>query len=261
MEAQSGLKGICPGCSQPVIAKCGEKKIHHWAHKRSASCDSWWENETQWHRDWKDNFPKEYQEVFLPDKRSGENHIADVKTEHGVVLEFQHSAIKPQEQRSRESFYKNMVWIVDGTRLKLDYRRFCKWRNNDIDCQSETKINHIYFMSYPEWWLNKSWIDSKVMVVFDFGKQECVDTPEGNKQLVWCLLPGRIGHKAVIVEGTKDGLIKRLNESSQPLPWSIEELMQDFGIDFRKQEERNQQEQRRAAAYYALRRTRRKIWV
>lgn len=230
MEAQPGLKGICPGCSQLVIAKCGERKIHHWAHKRNADCDIWWENETQWHRDWKNNFPKEWQEIVLADPKTGEKHIADVKTEHGVVIEFQHSAIDPQEQRSREDFYKNMIWVVDGTRLKMDYRRLCKWKNDNIDCQ-ETKIKCVYYMLFPEDWLNKSWIESKVLVVFDFGEQEYANTTNGRTQLVWCLLPIRVKGKAIIIKGSKDGLIKNLNQSSQPLPWSIGELIQHINQD------------------------------
>ena len=56
--------------------------------------------------DWKKCFPEEWQEVvhFAED---GEKHIADVKTPSGLVIEFQHSAIKPEEQLSREGFYKN----------------------------------------------------------------------------------------------------------------------------------------------------------
>lgn len=126
-EAASGLNGgVCPGCGAPVIAKCGTHKVHHWAHKGVKMCDNWWEPETEWHRAWKNNFPKEWQEIFLPDEQTGEKHIADVKTEHGLVIEFQHSHIKPEERISREKFYRNMVWIVDGTRLKYDLPRFLK---------------------------------------------------------------------------------------------------------------------------------------
>lgn len=253
IEAEKGLNGICPGCFKPVIAKCGEKKIHHWAHKRSEVCDSWWENETQWHRDWKDNFPKECQEVFLPDTITGEKHIADVKTTHDIIIEFQHSAIDPQEQRAREEFYKNMIWVVDGTRLKLDYRRFCKWKNNDLLCLHQTEIKGVYLMDSPECWFNKSWIDSKVLVVFDFGEQES----KGLKQLVWCLLPGRIGCKAVVINGTKDGLIKRLNEFSQPLPWSTSELMRDL----RKiQKEKQSQRYIRKKKSYSIQQLKRFYW-
>ena len=82
-------KGVCPSCGSELIAKCGEIVIHHWAHKKKCS-DHWWENETEWHRNWKDKFPKEWQEVvhFSDD---GEKHIADVKTRNGFVIEFQHA--------------------------------------------------------------------------------------------------------------------------------------------------------------------------
>lgn len=114
-EAAPGAHGLCPGCLQPVLAKCGTQKVHHWAHKGTKACDSWWEPETEWHRAWKNNFPAEWQEIFLPDERTGEKHIADVRTSQGLVIEFQHSHIQPRERTSREKFYRNMVWVVDST--------------------------------------------------------------------------------------------------------------------------------------------------
>ncbi len=50
--------------------------------------------------------------------------MADVRTDKGLVIEFQHSYINPEERRQRENFYKNMIWIVDGTRLQRDFPRF-----------------------------------------------------------------------------------------------------------------------------------------
>ena len=61
-EAQPGLTGECPVCEATTIAKCGEKNIWHWAHKGKRKCDHWWENETEWHRNWKNQFPVECQE-------------------------------------------------------------------------------------------------------------------------------------------------------------------------------------------------------
>ena len=116
-EAEPGLSGECPVCEATTIAKCGEKNIWHWAHKGKRNCDRWWENETEWHRDWKNQFPVEWQEVVqIAD--DGEKHIADVKTDQGWVIEFQRSYIKPEERRSREAFCGNMVWVVDGLRRK-----------------------------------------------------------------------------------------------------------------------------------------------
>ncbi|NKK36811.1 hypothetical protein GFL72_19525 [Rhizobium leguminosarum bv. viciae] len=122
-EATTGVRGTCPGCGSPMIAKCGLKRLHHWAHASTVVCDRWWEAETEWHRAWKNLFPAEWQEIRHVAIDS-EIHIADVKTASGTVVEFQHSAITPQERVSREAFYNVMVWIVDGARLKRDLPSF-----------------------------------------------------------------------------------------------------------------------------------------
>src|SRR6218665_297072 len=128
--ATKGAKGICPNCGSELIAKCGDVKMNHWAHRGIRNCDPWWEPESEWHRTWKNNYPDDWQEISLLDERTGEKHIADVRTAHNLVVEFQHSYIDPQERTSREQFYRNMVWIVDGTRLKRDYPRFLKGKKN-----------------------------------------------------------------------------------------------------------------------------------
>ncbi len=121
---QPKVHGRCPHCGEEVISKCGRVKIWHWAHKSREVCDPWWENETEWHRAWKDNFPKEWQEISALDPETGETHIADVKTSHGMVVEFQHSTMPPEELAARERFYGNMIWIVDGLRSDLDLGYF-----------------------------------------------------------------------------------------------------------------------------------------
>ncbi|QBY00516.1 hypothetical protein E2K80_07005 [Rhodophyticola sp. CCM32] len=56
VEATPGAKGVCPGCNAEMLARCGTKKVWHWAHRGRRHCDHWWENETEWHRDWKNRF-------------------------------------------------------------------------------------------------------------------------------------------------------------------------------------------------------------
>ncbi|MEN5235052.1 competence protein CoiA [Sphingobacterium faecium] len=112
------LKGKCYCCGSEVIAKCGSFKIWHWTHKDLKSCDPWWENETEWHRQWKNSFPKENQEIVHFDQKTREKHIADVKTNNGVVIEFQNSPMSIEELESRESFYGNMIWIINGSKFK-----------------------------------------------------------------------------------------------------------------------------------------------
>ena len=139
IEPQKGIKdAICPCCGEIVIPRCGKINIHHWAHKSKRNCDPWWENETEWHRQWKNNFPKECQEVIHYDNVTGEKHVAEVKTQTGIVLEFQHSSIRHEEQYSREQFYENMIWVIDA---KKDYKKFKK----HIKCLKHIKSNKNYF--------------------------------------------------------------------------------------------------------------------
>ena len=44
----------------------------------------------------------------------GEVHRADIKTPTGIVIEVQHSTMTDEERESREAFYGNLIWIVDG---------------------------------------------------------------------------------------------------------------------------------------------------
>lgn len=120
VEAFLGGRGVCPICGAETIAKCGPRIIHHWAHHRLRDCDPWWENETVWHREWKNKFPLLCREVSHV-AEDGEIHRADVKTPTGIVIEIQHSAMTDAERISREEFYENLVWIIDGTTFQDNF--------------------------------------------------------------------------------------------------------------------------------------------
>lgn len=119
-EAFKGGRGTCEGCGGETISKCGPRVVHHWAHHGRRHCDPWWENETPWHRDWKNLFPEECREVVHA-APCGEKHIADIKTPTEIVIEVQHSSITDVERRSREEFYVNMLWIVDGRGFRRNF--------------------------------------------------------------------------------------------------------------------------------------------
>lgn len=160
---EKGLNGQCQLCSAEVVAKCGDIKVHHWAHKSKIECDKWWESETPWHRNWKSSFPVEWQEI-VHHASNGEKHIADIKTPHGLVVEFQHSHISKEERDSRETFYEHMIWIVDGTRRKTDLDRF----NAGTKYFKRTQMPNVFFVPYPEEVLSKEWLGSKEIVILDF---------------------------------------------------------------------------------------------
>ena len=120
VEAFSGGRGNCPVCGAETIAKCGPRIMHHWAHHRIKDCEPWWENETAWHREWKNKFPLECREVSHV-AEDGEIHRADVKTPTGIVIEIQHSTMTDAERISREEFYQNLVWVIDGAVFKDNF--------------------------------------------------------------------------------------------------------------------------------------------
>lgn len=180
---QPGLKALCPICFSALIARCGTVKIWHWAHKSLNNCDPWWENETEWHRQWKDNYPVEWQEIILRDTVTNEKHIADVRNERGLVLEFQHSAIASEERISREMFYKNMIWVVDGSRLKRYYNRFEQLLSSIWVKQLD---DNKWKVTNPEYFLPKEWLDSTVPVVFDFSRVADV-LPDQIINYLWCI--------------------------------------------------------------------------
>ena len=163
-EAQPGLRGTCANCQSDTIAKCGQVKIRHWAHKSKVACDPWWENETEWHRAWKNQFPVQWQEKIHVGSTTKEKHISDIKTSRDIVIEFQHSAIQTAEIKSREAFYKNMVWVIDGTRLKRDYPRFCKGFGD----LKPTLVEDYFHLFFPDEYLPESWLESSKPDYFDF---------------------------------------------------------------------------------------------
>ncbi len=161
-----GQVGFCPMCGSVMIAKCGKVKIHHWAHKGKLHCDKWWESETPWHREWKNHFPLDWQEKVHYDS-TGEKHIADLKTPHGLIVEFQHSLISKEEQDARENFYKTMIWVVDGTRKWKDLDRFYSIKKEFV---IKTNIPDVTEIPFPEKVFPLEWINRNVFVFFDFGE-------------------------------------------------------------------------------------------
>lgn len=199
-EAMKGLKGICPICGELVIAKCGKFKVNHWAHKIKDNCDIWKESETEWHRRWKNYYPEMYQEIIFTDENyyTPEKHIADVYTKAQYVIEFQHSYIDNEERISRENYYtrnnKNMLWVVDGTRLKTDYKRFAH-----SDYIYHSKIKGLYYTQAPNEVFPNAWLNSSVPVVFDFLGLEDECNADKQKIPLYCLLNRKVDDLTIFI--------------------------------------------------------------
>ncbi|SFH00855.1 competence protein [Pedobacter insulae] len=75
-------------------------------------------NETAWHSDWKKAFPEAYREKTFLNRKEGYYHRADIFTPCGTAIEFQNSPLCLEELRSREAFYPNLIWVVNGAKFK-----------------------------------------------------------------------------------------------------------------------------------------------
>lgn len=119
IEPSKGAKAFCPFCGQKVKAICGEIYVHHWRHDSLENCDSWYENETDWHRNWKKEFPESWREFIV--SRNGKKHIADIRTDNEFVLELQNSSISKTTIQIREKFYGKMVWLINAESFKENF--------------------------------------------------------------------------------------------------------------------------------------------
>jgi competence CoiA-like predicted nuclease len=139
IKASPKDKSYCELCNGELIAKCGEIKVWHWAHKSNIDCDEWYEPESEWHINWKNEFPKEWQEriikktlekriythtgigadtkIYLENDEGNIRHRADIRTSCGKVIEFQSSNLSSKQISEREQFYDNMIWILNGFKI------------------------------------------------------------------------------------------------------------------------------------------------
>jgi len=209
--------GACPFCHSEMIPRCGKIRVHHWAHKSKTDCDPWWETETDWHRNWKNEFPLRWQERIFQDDTTGERHIADIQTLAGLTVEVQHSHLDIEERRAREAFYKNMLWIVDGSRLEGNRKKISKWRNALVEIiQGQTRTN-LFLSDKAEELFPQDWLESPAPVCFDYmgPKADLSTTP----QPLFLLYPGVVHNKRLVEPLDRDGLLRsilseRLNENS-----------------------------------------------
>jgi hypothetical protein len=116
-----------------------------------------------------------------------------------------------------------MVWVVDGTRLKRDFPRFLKGKE-----QFRTIGNHGFFsVDFPEECFPKEWVESSVPVIFDFqGILPITNSEDVNRKTLWCLLPGRVERHTIGVCMARDVFIAQVLR--YPELFNVQEFMNTF---------------------------------
>jgi competence protein CoiA len=166
----------------------------HWAHKGRRTCDPWWENETEWHRAWKGRFPERWQEI-VHKADNGERHIADVKTDRGWVIEFQHSRIEPEERLSRDTFYRKLVWVVDGARRKRASAQLLRAWDDGAQIVKNFPLRRVVS---DDCMLLREWAGSNTPVFFDFPEQ----------QALWWLFARSVNGPAYVAPYQRDAFVE-----------------------------------------------------
>ena len=115
--ALRGQEYVCPCCEEKVVLKKGNIRKYHYAHHSGSMCrDGWHYDMSDWHQEWQNKFPSQYQEIVK--ELNGKKHRADVLIEDKkIVFEFQHSALSSDEFYDRNIFYNTLgykvIWVFD----------------------------------------------------------------------------------------------------------------------------------------------------
>lgn len=224
-EAQPKLRGVCPACGNETISKCGDIVVHHWAHSKSKECDKWWESESNWHRDWKDLFPKEWQEVVHSDP-SGEKHRADVTNNYGWVLEFQNSYLSNTEVKARSRFYGKIIWIINGLKPKNGAEQF----NRALELSnffSRTPATCLVGKSTPS--IIKKWIGNEELILIDIGNDSSLFSIHKGSHGVYIVEIPRL----FIINAVLDVSVDRLSEFKNKIDLHIINLNNEEKISSR----------------------------
>ena len=132
-----GSIAVCPDCNMEMIPKCGSIVCHHWAHKCNSDCDiKYHDGISDWHIEWQQqiNNPIPGINVEVPVVVDEQYKRADLKPQHGVIIEFQKSPLPLEEKLLREKHYQNMMWVVhdDIKKSKIWYQYNNGWVGSPV---------------------------------------------------------------------------------------------------------------------------------
>lgn len=242
-----GIKGVCPFCGETLVARCGNIRMHHWAHPSDSQCP-YKENKGEWHIDWQNEFPDDWQEVLLVDPATNEKNIADIQTLTGFVLEFQHSHIKDEEKTARENFYKNMVWVVDG----VNWKKIDSFFENKFKNLSEKEPEKFHIDRYDyETNFSIIWADATVPIVYDFYNKASLGHTQRWREYLYFCFPYRsfVGFYVVPIKrqnfikiAREDRLQKMVHDIQRSIDKKSQQKQEAIDIRERKRQERLQKQ-------------------
>jgi hypothetical protein len=79
-----------------------------------------------------------------------------------------------------------MIWVVDGTRRKMDYKKFDSGKKS----LARSTMANVYFVPNPDKILPNDWMDSKEIVILDFNGISNHEHPSKQHLAMFWLLKG-----------------------------------------------------------------------
>lgn len=208
-DGSKNTKAFCPCCGKPMVAKAGEIRRPHWAHVKAERCDEWWEQESDWHIDWRKRFLDADKTSVKVDiehvlDKNGEKHFSDVRIDDRLSLILRRARLDPKAVNERISFFGDLIWMVQGN--VSEYHKLERQIDNRELSEVEGLPNCYICERAVDGFCGR-WIYSQSIVVFDF---RLASSNEDEK--LWIVIPGKGWTRNVVclsIEQFLDRLLKR----------------------------------------------------
>lgn len=153
---------------------------------------------------------------MFEDQSTGERHIADVHTLAGLSIEIQHSHLDPNERRAGETFYQNMLWVVDGSRLKGNREKILGWQEALVEISQGGQRTNLFLTGQANDLFPSDWLDSSAPICFDYRgpNAETSSAPT----MLFLLYPGKVQGGRLVESLTRDGLLRAIYSERVSLP-------------------------------------------
>jgi len=103
-----GAKGICTGCGEELVAKCGQVNAWHWAHLPASECP-YKDDHSVWKNVWKGFFPDEQVERWINGVR------VDIVGKGNIYIMLCDTSPSPEEAEKMEDLFGDkLAWILNG---------------------------------------------------------------------------------------------------------------------------------------------------
>ena len=177
-------EGFCPCCGKSLNARAGEIRRPHWAHTSVERCDEWWENEEEWHYEWRKliDITEHSCEVDIENVLEKDNvrHFYDARINNRLSIILRRGKLSEDQIQQYESFFGDMLWIVEAK--KSNITRFHRMKDSGV-IREIAKRRGCYSMRRGETGFYEKWAKCKAPVVLDFGENE------KNEKNLWVILP------------------------------------------------------------------------